>query len=85
MTWARSLLRQRSKLSLRARRSISKKLAGYLMLKFALSVISLVLIAVVIITGMFLMYQSTKENRNGFQSASKVQAAASRDAATEDQ
>jgi cell division protein FtsX len=55
------------------------------MLKFALSVISLVLIAVVIITGMFLMYQSTKENRNGFQSASKVQATASRDAATEGQ
>jgi preprotein translocase subunit SecG len=49
------------------------------MMRFALSVISVLLITVVILVGMVLLSQHTKENRNGFQGASKTQAVPSRD------
>jgi L-asparagine transporter-like permease len=55
------------------------------MMRFALSLISIILITVVIIVGMVLTFQHTKENRNGFQSASKVQAAPSGDGSAKEQ
>jgi hypothetical protein len=53
------------------------------MMKFALSVISVLLITIIVLFGMFLISQSTKENRNEFQGVSKTPAVTSNDKAAE--
>jgi preprotein translocase subunit SecG len=54
-------------------------------MKFALSVISILLIVIVVLVGMVLLSQYTKENRNGFQGASKIPTTSSSDKVVEGQ